>query len=121
MRFPVSVKGVIPDRGRVVLLRNRRGEWELPGGRLEAGELGLAVEVGPLIDAWVYEPLPERRVLVPAYGCLAGNVGRMAYSQEHTAVGSSGLDGLKDIDLPAGCARAARVWAGKVRSGRPGF
>ncbi|GGV69942.1 hypothetical protein GCM10010277_80480 [Streptomyces longisporoflavus] len=34
--WPVSVKGVALDaRGRVLLLKNERGEWELPGGRLE--------------------------------------------------------------------------------------
>ena len=121
----MSVKGVILDRGRAVLLRNERGEWELPGGRLEAGEspeecvarevleeLGLTVEVGPLLDAWVYEPLPERRVLVLAYGCVAGDVARMAHSTEHTAVGSFEVDGLGGIDLPVGYARAVRVWAG---------
>jgi len=31
-RWPVSVKGVILDGDRVVLLRNERDEWELPGG-----------------------------------------------------------------------------------------
>ena len=36
-KFPVSVKGVIFLDRRVVLLRNGRGEWELPGGGLEAG------------------------------------------------------------------------------------
>jgi len=36
--YPVSVKGVIVRAGRVLLLRNERNEWELPGGRLEAGE-----------------------------------------------------------------------------------
>ncbi len=123
-RFPVSVKGVILDRDKVVLLQNGRGEWELPGGRLEAGEspeecvarevleeLGLKVEVGPLLDAWVYEPLPERRVLVLAYGCFVGKVGRMAYSAEHLALGSFGVDALGGIDLPAGYARAVRAWA----------
>lgn len=117
------MKGVILDRDRVVLLRNGRGEWELPGGRLEAGEspeecvtrevleeLRLKVEVGPLLDAWVYEPLPERRVLVLAYGCFAGKVGRMAYGAEHTALGSFGVDTLGEIDLPAGYARAVRTW-----------
>jgi ADP-ribose pyrophosphatase YjhB (NUDIX family) len=36
----VTVKGVCrrPD-GRVLLCRNHRGEWELPGGRPEVGEL----------------------------------------------------------------------------------
>lgn len=124
-RLPISVKGVILDGFRVVLLRNERGEWELPGGRLEAGEspeecvareireeLGLAIEVGPLLDARVYEPLPERRVLVLAYGCVAGNFDGMAHSAEHTALEPFEVDGLGEIDLPAGYARAVRVWAG---------
>ena len=33
-RFPVSVKGIVVRDGAVVLLHNRRGEWELPGGKL---------------------------------------------------------------------------------------
>jgi ADP-ribose pyrophosphatase YjhB (NUDIX family) len=36
--YPVSVKGVTARDGRILLLRNDRGEWELPGGRLETGE-----------------------------------------------------------------------------------
>ncbi|HEV7594077.1 MAG TPA: NUDIX domain-containing protein, partial [Gemmatimonadaceae bacterium] len=37
-RFPVTVKGVLIRDGRVVLLRNEREEWELPGGKLELSE-----------------------------------------------------------------------------------
>src|SRR6266581_9146837 len=47
--FPVSIKGVLYEGGRVVLLENERSEWELPGGRLEPGETlegCLAREVG---------------------------------------------------------------------------
>ena len=36
--YPVSVKGVIVKAGLVLLLRNERDEWELPGGKLELGE-----------------------------------------------------------------------------------
>ena len=36
--FPVSVKGVAVQDGRVLLLENERAEWELPGGKLELGE-----------------------------------------------------------------------------------
>jgi 8-oxo-dGTP pyrophosphatase MutT (NUDIX family) len=38
MNFPVSIKGVLVEAGRVVLLENERDEWELPGGRLEPRE-----------------------------------------------------------------------------------
>jgi NUDIX domain len=38
MDFPVSVKAVVEVDGHVPPLRNERAEWELPGGRLEAGE-----------------------------------------------------------------------------------
>ena len=31
--FPVSVKGVVIREGKVILLRNERDEWELPGGK----------------------------------------------------------------------------------------
>jgi ADP-ribose pyrophosphatase YjhB (NUDIX family) len=36
--YPISVKGVVVRAGQVLLLKNERDEWELPGGRLEAGE-----------------------------------------------------------------------------------
>ena len=37
--WPVSIKGVAVDaHGRVLLLKNERQEWELPGGRLETGD-----------------------------------------------------------------------------------
>jgi 8-oxo-dGTP pyrophosphatase MutT (NUDIX family) len=36
--FPVSVKGVAFQKGRVLLLQNERNEWELHGGKLELHE-----------------------------------------------------------------------------------
>lgn len=33
--FPVSVKGVSVQAGKVLLLENERAEWELPGGLIE--------------------------------------------------------------------------------------
>lgn len=122
-RFPVSVKGVILDQGRVVLLRNDRAEWELPGGKLETDEvpeacvareireeLNVQIKVGPLLDAWVYEPLPEARVLVLAYGCAAKDSAGMEYSGEHWDVGLFGEDELDGIRLPPGYVRSVRAW-----------
>jgi hypothetical protein len=61
--FPVSVKGVAVQVGKVLLLENERAEWELPDGKLELGEdpadcvireigeeAGWKVTAGPLLD-----------------------------------------------------------------------
>src|SRR4029077_14964252 len=68
MTTAISIKGVLIEDGRIVLLENERGEWELPGGRVEPGEdaaaclvrefaeeLGAAIVVGAIVDCWNYE------------------------------------------------------------------
>src|SRR5712691_8143483 len=81
-RFPVSVKGVVYQDGKVVRLKNERNEWELPGGKLELGEapevcvvrvieeeLGLIEKTGPILDSWVYHIYEGVDVLILTYGC----------------------------------------------------
>jgi ADP-ribose pyrophosphatase YjhB (NUDIX family) len=90
----------------------------LPGGRLEAGEspeecvarevrdeLGPVVEAGPLLDAWVYEPLPERWPTGALWRRLAG--WRIAPRPR-----------LWDL---SGYARVVRAWAAMSQKDRPGF
>src|SRR5712671_6995055 len=123
MVFPVSIKGVLYEGGRVVLLENERREWELPGGRLEPGEtpegclarevgeeLGIAVEVGPLLDCWVYEVFPKREVVVVTYGLRRRDKGDLRVSEEHRRIGLFSIDQIDRIPLPRGYHRAVRAW-----------
>ena len=130
-RFPVSVKGVLLRDGHVVLVDNPRGEWELPGGKLEPGEtpqecvareiaeeLDVRVSVGPLLDAWVYRIAAGVDVLVLAYGCEADAFPERLESPEGRAVAVLTPDALDGIPLPAGYRAAIDAWvASSTRGG----
>lgn len=112
-RWSVSVKGILAWDGKVVVLRNDRHEWELPGGRLDATddspitalrremqeELGLDVDVGPLIDSWIYE-VEGKRVLIVTYLCTAVRPTVLKHSDEHIGVGEFTLADLQSESIP---------------------
>jgi ADP-ribose pyrophosphatase YjhB (NUDIX family) len=118
----LSVKAVIVEDGRVLLLANDRGEWELPGGRLDPGEseaealareiaeeLGVAVRIGPRLGEEPFEPVPGRLVTIAAYGCaLCG--GPLRLSGEHRALMWAPVGTLADLPLPAVYRRAIALW-----------
>ena len=123
--YPVSVKGVVIRDGRVLLLRNDRGEWELPGGRLErdetpeqcvvreiAEEVGWTVQPRRLIDAWVYRIEQARReVVIVTYGCLVDDLaGEPAVSDEHLEARLFRGEEIALLPLPLGYQRSIRAW-----------
>jgi len=134
-RFPVSVKGVLLVPGdpavagsrRVALLENERGEWELPGGKLERGEppetclvreireeMGVTATPGPLLDVWLYRlpaGAPESEVLVVTYGCRAEPFDEIRWTAEHRGGLLASLDELGRLPMPEGYRRSIWVWA----------
>lgn len=134
--WPVSVKAVALDaRNRVMLLKNERQEWELPGGRLEVGdpvegvpadenpehaverelreETGWEVKAGPLIDGgvWIYEPIPGRRVLVVTYGCHVLTPDRPpVLSHEHKEIGLFTAAEVPQLNMPRGYKQSIAAW-----------
>jgi 8-oxo-dGTP pyrophosphatase MutT (NUDIX family)/cytidylate kinase len=132
-RWPVSVKGVIGWDGRVVVLRNRRGEWELPGGRLDATdaspegalrremreELDLDVEIGPLVDTWIYD-VEGKRVLIFAFACAAARPSELAHSDEHVEVAELALADLRGEPIPPGYLRSIEAASSAQRPPDPG-
>jgi 8-oxo-dGTP pyrophosphatase MutT (NUDIX family) len=133
MLFPVSIKGVLLEAGRVVLLENERDEWELPGGRLEAGEdpatclarefveeLGIKIAVKTIIGCWLYEVLPARHVLIVTYGVERLDQAALRLSDEHRRSGTFPLDELYRLPIPEGYCRSIRAWAAMNRSAKGG-
>lgn len=123
--FPVSVKGVgITDDGRVVLRRNERDEWELPGGRLHLGETpeqcverrfreesGWRATSQALLDAWVYEPVPGRHVLIVTYGCQLQPPGAdpvMGHAHEEICLFTA--DEVLGLRMPDGYKASIATW-----------
>lgn len=124
-RHIVSVKAVMFTEKGVVLLKNERDEWELPGGQLEASEepgacvvrevqeeLSVDVAVERLLDCWQFEVIPDRHVLIVAYHCrLVDPRQAFAISHEHKEVGVFAVDALGGLSLPDGYANAVRLAA----------
>jgi len=123
MTYPVSVKGVFcaPD-GRVVLLKNEREEWELPGGRIEDGEspagclareveeeLGVRVSVGAPLDSYLFEVVPGKQVFIVTYACKLDGGFVPVLSHEHKEVGLFAADALPD-ELPEGYRGSIAAW-----------
>jgi 8-oxo-dGTP pyrophosphatase MutT (NUDIX family) len=121
--FPVSVKGVAVQAGRVLLLENERAEWELPGGKLELGEdppecvvreiseeTGWRVTAGPLLDCWQYHIREGRDVVVVTYGCHVLSTDPPAVSDEHKRAGLFTPGDVPDLAMPDGYKRSITVW-----------
>lgn len=122
-RFPVSVKGVVLADERVVLVHNVRGEWELPGGKLEPGEspeecvarelaeeLGLGVSVGPLLDTWMYHIADGVDVLIVTYGCEVLAAVAPVAEAEACVLGMFHPDQIDALAMPAGYKRSIAAW-----------
>ena len=131
-RFPVSVKGVVLRNDTVILVKNRRDEWELPGGKLEldeeaaacvareiAEELQLTVRPEQLLDVWTYTIDPVTHVLVVTYGCAEVGESLAVVSDEHTELRWAPLADVEGMHMPDGYKRSIRRWASIVeRSAR---
>lgn len=131
-RFPVSIKGVIVHNDRVVLLKNERQEWELPGGKLERGEapaaclareiaeeLNVTAEITDILDSWVYAVAPGVDVVIVTYGCRVAGLRGMKVSGEHKELATFALAEVAGLNMPAGYKASISAWADRLTRGSP--
>lgn len=122
-RTSVSVKGIVTISSRIVLLRNERMEWELPGGRPDGAEqpeatlerevleeIGLTVKARDLVDVWTYRSSVGTTSLIVTYTCEVepSSSTSLILSDEHNSLLIAEPDQLTNLPLPLGYARS--VW-----------
>jgi 8-oxo-dGTP pyrophosphatase MutT (NUDIX family) len=131
--FPVSVKGVAVQDGKVLLLENERDEWELPGGKLELGEdpadcvvreiseeAGWRVAAGPLLDCWQYHIDEGRDVVIVTYGCPVLSADPPVVSSEHKRAGMFTAAQVPELVMPGGYKRSIAAWFRHLSSDQRG-
>jgi 8-oxo-dGTP pyrophosphatase MutT (NUDIX family) len=127
MALPISIKGVLLLDRQVVLVKNSRDEWELPGGRPDAGEehaqtlvrefieeLSVSIVVDRFIDSYVFEVIPGRNVKIVTYGCTVSGQFDPRLSDEHSEHCLWPVARLSEINLPLGYRRSVERWADAV-------
>jgi len=121
--YPVSIKGVVIRDDLVLLLRNERNEWELPGGKLELGEdptvcvareiseeVGWHVTTGAILDAWQYHIHDNIDVLIVTYGCHTTIHTAPVLSHEHKQVALFTADEAANLRMPDGYKASIATW-----------
>lgn len=118
--YRVSIKGIVPHRGRILLMHKPNRTWDLPGGRLEAGEraedclmrevfeeTGLRVRPVGLVASWVRLRRGKPDVFTVAYLCRPRRAfARVAVSDEHIGADMFAPGEVARLRMVEGC-RAA--------------
>lgn len=129
--YPTSIKGVLLVDGGVLLVQNSRKEWELPGGRPDAGEdhnhtlirefseeLSLNIRPGAHIDSYLFEVIPGRAVFIVTYGCTLDGEFHPSISNEHNDYCLWPVECLAELNLPVGYRRSIETWKERTDSFR---
>jgi ADP-ribose pyrophosphatase YjhB (NUDIX family) len=113
-RYPVSAKGILIQSSKVLLLKNERDEWDLPGGKLNNSDLSLEyclkrevreetnldVEIKGLEGTFVINIHNWVKVIIIVYQCkIISNGNNLEISGEHYDKAFFSADELNSIKI----------------------
>lgn len=95
-----TIKGILCRNNCILFVKDTKGHWELPGGRIEFGEeprqslqrefmeeLGAQeLKVGEVVDVWAFiseKPNIKRHFIVIVYSCISSQEIFNSSSNEH--------------------------------------
>lgn len=113
-RFPVSVKGICFIDNKVILLRNERNEWDLPGGKLKKKEailsclvreieeeLSISVQPKELLQVTTISIMNAVQVFVVIYSCFTrASMDELQISEESFEIGAFSMEEIDGLVLP---------------------
>ena len=112
--FPISIKGILQHKGKYLLRKNERKEWELLGGKLEANETiesrlitefleesGIRVIMTKHAEPWLYT-IGIREVLILPYHCEPIHIPSKLHDQDGGELAWFTLDEIHKLPMPKG-------------------
>ena len=112
-KYPVSVKAIIEDDGRYLVLKNENKEWDLPGGKLieeqtihenlrreVKEETNLDIEVKDLIYVDLHK-INKTSVLIVIFNVKINSTEPIIISHEHFEFRFCNLIDLKKMPTPS--------------------
>jgi len=110
--------------GRVLLVKNSRDEWELPGGHPEEGEehaqtlarefmeeLSIKISMSAPLDSYLFEVIPGRHVFIVTYGCELIGEFQPVVSEEHDEYCMWPVNRISELNLPEMYKRSIEKWS----------
>ena len=118
--FRVSVKAIMPYSGRFLLLKNKKGFWDLPGGKIEASEdavgalkrecqeeIGITLEPTKIIDTSIRVRNKKPSIFIVFYLCPELTKPKtITLSDEHLLFDFFPLESLMDLPIQAAYRKA---------------
>ena len=125
----ISTKAIFYQDGKILFVRDYKGKWELPGGRIEFGEtpenalkreceeeLGLKdIKIGDIIDAWSFElksENTEKQFILLTYECFTDNleIKLNHLNNEQSEYSWFSLDDIQNLEMRDGYKKSIKKY-----------